>query len=321
MQLPKRLQAAIEREVERIDLKALIRAREDLTRQYRQAGEEPDMASEAHRLAYLLTRMPATYAALAKALEAIRDIQDWNFLSLLDLGAGPGTALWAASEYFPSLQQATLIERDISLTTLGKRLAQEGDHPALKTAHWLYGDLEQMTEFPEHDLVVHSYSIGELKSDAVIPLMEQCWKATRKMLLVVEPGTPVGFERIRLVRSRLIDWGAHMVAPCPHTIACPMVGSDWCHFAARVERTSLHRKLKSGSLGFEDEKFSYVAVSKEPVLLATSRILSEPSRHSGHVNLKLCTRDDGLQFQTISKRHGEQYKQARKASWGDTFPS
>ena len=111
-----------------------------------------------------------------------------------------------------------------------------------------------------------------------------------------------------------------MAAPCPHALACPMVGGDWCHFAARLERTALHRKLKGGSLGYEDEKFSYVAFSKEVVELPPSRILSEPARHSGHVSLKLCTKAEGLQQPIISKKQGELYKQSRKAAWGDPFP-
>src|SRR5262249_25331226 len=139
------------------------------------------------------------------------------------------------------------------------------------------------------------------------------------LLLVIEPGTPVGFERIRMIRRQLIEWGACMVAPCPHTLRCPMEGGDWCHFAARVERTSLHRKLKGGTLGYEDEKYSYVAVSKEPCPLPTARILSEPSRHSGHVTLKLCTRDEWIQHPILSRKQGDRYKQAKKASWGDSF--
>ena len=241
-------------------------------------------------------------------------------VKLARLGAGPGTALWAACENFPTIEKATLIEKDPSLSAIGKRLAEHSEHSAACTASWLAGDLEQTKELPVHDFVVLSYSIGELKPEAMIPLIELSWKATGKLLLIVEPGTPAGFERIRLVRSRLIEWGAHLAAPCPHAVACPMKGSDWCHFAARVERTALHRKLKGGSLGYEDEKFSYVAVSKEPVPLPASRILSEPSRHTGHVELKLCTRSDGLQYQIVSRKQGDLYKQARKAEWGDISP-
>jgi ribosomal protein RSM22 (predicted rRNA methylase) len=202
------------------------------------------------------------------------------------------------------------------LIKIGKELAQHSDVPAVRSAKWLEHDLEIQEEFPSHDCVILSYSIGELKSP--ISLLEKAWQATKKLLLIVEPGTPVGFDRIRNKCKQLIDWGAHLVAPCPHQAACPMQGGDWCHFAARVERTSLHRKLKSGTLGYEDEKFSYIAAAKNPVVLPPSRILSPPDKHSGHILLKLCTAE-GVKTPTLSKKMGDPYKKARKADWGDAI--
>ncbi len=319
MKLPTFLQAAIDRETESLGLRQLSEAREELTRRYRNPSSQQCMTTEAHRIAYLSSRMPATYAALDSSMQALRNVADWQLKTLLDLGAGPGTAMWAACDNFPSIEKATLFEKDLALSAIGKRLAGESGNPAIRSASWQAADLEQLKEIPEHDMLILSYSIGELKPDAMLPLIDHCWKAAGKLLLIVEPGTPAGFEKIRLIRSRLIELGAHLAAPCPYALTCPMKGSDWCHFSARVERTSLHRKLKGGSLGYEDEKFSYVAVSKEPVPLPTARILSEPSRHSGHVNLKLCTKTEGLQHVTISKKRGDQYKQARKAEWGDAL--
>ena len=44
------------------------------------------------------------------------------------------------------------------------------------------------------------------------------------MLVLVEPGTPQGFARIREARAALIAEGAHIVAPCTHENVCPMEG-------------------------------------------------------------------------------------------------
>src|SRR5258708_21955953 len=98
-----------------------------------------------------------------------------------------------------------------------------------------------------------AYSLGE-SDDA--SLLRAAWYASRKALIVIEPGTVAGFECVRKVRDQLIALGAHIAAPCPHANPCPMTGNDWCHFAARVERSSMHRRLKGGDLGHEDEKFS-----------------------------------------------------------------
>jgi len=116
--------------------------------------------------------------------------------------------------------------------------------------------------------------------------------------------------------------GARMLAPCPGERECPMAGpmtgKDWCHFAARVERSSLHRKVKDGALGHEDEKYSYVAVAREAVTPAEVRIIRHPRHRPGLVALDLCTAE-GLRERQVSKRDREKYRQARQARWGDAW--
>lgn len=318
MQLPDSLQVAIEKMSESFGVHELKKAREELSQRYRGSSSEQLMKTEAHRHAYIISRLPATYAALQQVFKAIRERADLPIKSVLDLGAGPGTGVWAACDHFPEIEQAILVERDVSLIAMGRQFAELSEHRAIRGAQWKESDLEKLVDLPLSDLVILSYSIGELKPESMISLMNLCWKSAKQICVVVEPGTPVGFERIRLIRRKLIDWGAHLIAPCPHHLDCPMAGGDWCHFSARVERSSLHRRLKEGSLGHEDEKFSYVAATKKSFLLPPSRILRQPLRHSGHVVLKLCT-TEGVQQPTISKKMGDLYKQARKAEWGDPF--
>lgn len=320
MQLPTALQEAIENVTTALGLHQLIEAREELTKRYRQpvAGSQ-FMTTDVQRQSYVISRMPATYAALQMAFKSIRERAHLPIKSVLDLGAGPGTGMWAAYDNFSDIETITLLEKDKALLNLGKKLTECSKESVIREANWQEGDLEKLTDLPPHDLVILSYSIGELHPQKIESLLNLCWNAAQQLLLIVEPGTPVGFERIRSIRHQLIDKGAHIIAPCPHHLACPMEGGDWCHFAARVERSSLHRRLKGGTLGYEDEKFSYVAVTKEAFSLPSSRILRQPIRHSGHLELKLCT-PEGVQHPTISKKMGDLYKQARKADWGDSFP-
>ena len=58
---------------------------------------------------------------------------------------------------------------------------------------------------------------------------------------------------------------------------------DWCHFAARVNRSALHRRLKEGQLGYEDEKYSYVAAAATGHLArpASGRIVRHPVFRKG----------------------------------------
>ena len=93
---------------------------------------------------------------------------------------------------------------------------------------------------------------------------------------------------------------------------------DWCHFSQRLERSSEHRQLKGGGLGYEDEKFSYVVATRNDVTPAKERIVRHPRKHSGHVQLLLCT-PRGLEERTITKSQKENYRKARKAEWGDEW--
>jgi ribosomal protein RSM22 (predicted rRNA methylase) len=321
--MTQQLQQAIEEEMSCFGLKDLAGAREELTGRYREREAKSKshfMTTDQHRLSYIATRMPATYAAIFYVLQEIkRRMPHLQVKSLLDLGAGPGTGMWAACDVFPELEQVTLIEKDTALASLGKRLASSRTHAAFQKANWQSEDLEQIKSLPVHDLVLLSYSIGELAEEKQRLLLAACWEAAKSVLAVIEPGTPAGFGRIRMLRSQLIESGCQMVAPCPHRLACPMPPDDWCHFAQRVERSSMHRRLKGGSLGHEDEKFSYVAVAKEACVLPQARILRHPLRRSGHSIFMLCTAE-GLKQETVSKRTPELYKKARDLEWGDSFP-
>lgn len=321
MRLPEDLLAAIEGEVEEADRAMLARASFQLTQHYKAANcSGPIMKSEAHRAAYLAVRLPATYAADWAVFSEVRRLApEAEVASLLDLGAGPGTALWAAAETFPTLRQATLVESDDAWLKLGKRFAGHGMHPAVRQAQWIRHDLRTELLFPPHDLVVLSYSLGELAPSPADALLRQAWSCATKLLAIIEPGTMRGFAVIHRARSALIAAGAEILAPCPHCDACPMAAAaDWCHFSQRLQRTSLHRQLKSGALGYEDEKFSYVVASRQSYPPAAARIVRHPQKRRGHVQLTLCT-PSGLATRTMSRSQGEDYQRARQAEWGGAW--
>lgn len=304
MQLPEALQSAIDQILENTPQAVLRKARESLSQDYREGRTSP-FADEAKRLAYLGARMPATYAAVRKVLENISLSG-----SVLDMGAGPGTASWAAADLFPALEKITLIEKSSEAIALGKTLA--ASHPVLQKASWIHQSIGE--PIPKADAAILSYVLSELSEPMVV--VEACWEAV-PLLILIEPGTPKAFQLMRKIRERLIDLKAYIVAPCPHALGCPIQGADWCHFAARVERTRLHRLLKEGSLGYEDEKFSYLIASKTPALPVSNRILRHPLKQSGHVRLTVCTDSGKIEEKTISRKHKELYRQARDSNWGN----
>jgi ribosomal protein RSM22 (predicted rRNA methylase) len=320
MQLPEELRAAIEIETEAIPHRDLALAVAELTSSYKEGSTGGPAINSAAKLgAYLQVRMPATFAANWRVFQEIAALTpEWQPSSVLDLGAGPGTAMWAAAEILRSVKSFNLVERDRKISEAGRRLAQSSQTQAVREAVWMQADLAENAA-ASADLVVISYAIGELAPQQRRSAMEFAWSRAERMLVIITPGTPADFRTILDARAQLLELGAHLLAPCPQESACPMEdGSDWCHFAQRLERTSDHRRLKSGALGYEDEKFSYIVASRDGAGKATARILRHPQKHSGHVQLRLCTGTALVQM-TVTKSQKENYRRARKAEWGDTW--
>ena len=174
---------------------------------------------------------------------------------------------------------------------------------------------------PHADLAVLSYLLGELPEGLGHAVVAAA-TAAAPLVLVVEPGTPRGYAAVLAARTLLTDAGWHLLAPCPQDGTCPLARrpGDWCHFSARLDRTVLHRRLKGGRLGHEDEKFSYVLASRDPVVRAAGRVLRHPVTRKGLVQLEVCRADGTAAPAVVTRRDPGAYRAARDAAWGDAWP-
>jgi len=326
MDLPNSLRLALAHELANVPQKQVAEAVANLSVRYR--NRQPTstgafLRSPSDILAYAAVRFPATFAALYAVLSAVQAQKpDWQPRTLLDAGAGPGTAMWAASELWPQLEQVILLEREEAMIAFGKQLATHARSEALRSARWRNVDLLGKWESTPCALVTTSYVLGELAATKHEDFIEKLWSLTTDTLVIIEPGTPVGFSHIRAARQQLIAAGAWVVAPCPHALACPMVGNDWCHFAQRVSRTTLHRSVKQVDLSYEDEKFSYIAVSRTSSTASTpiaGRVIRHPQIRPGHIHLELCT-PSGLHSAVITRKDKAAFRTARDTRWGDALP-
>lgn len=294
--IPQALREAIQREAADFKGSDLASAATALSAAYR-AGLPPRLDSALARAAYLVTRLPATFAALSCALRELPFAPE----SWLDLGAGPGTASWLANcpltlvEQIPGWQDFT-------------------------PARWIQADLRRLPHIEPHGLVTIAYALNELNDRDRQRLIAEAWSLASHALLVLEPGTKPGFEIVRSARTQLLQAGGHLASPCPHSAACPMPPGDWCHFAVRVERSREHRLAKGGALSYEDEKFSYALFLKEPTQpVAPARVLRHPHTLPHLIEISLCTQSAGIQAARITKKDVRQWKRARKADWGDPW--
>jgi ribosomal protein RSM22 (predicted rRNA methylase) len=281
--------------------------------------DAPILRDRADVAAYAAYRMPATFEAVRSALEEFAAAApDWSPRSHVDVGGGTGAATWAVTATWDGTRPVTVLDWAEPALALGREIAAA--NPALGAAKWQRSRIGAALSIESTDLVTVSYVLNELAPADRTALVDAAATAAQAVV-IVEAGTPAGYARVIEARDRLIAAGFHIAAPCPHSARCPIVpGEDWCHFSARVSRSSLHRKVKGGSLAYEDEKFSYVAATRFPVAPATARIVRRPQIRKGQVLLNLCEPDEHLTRTTVTKRHGDLYKAARDADWGDAWP-
>lgn len=318
MEFPAGLRECLEQQASRWSMEQLREASRSLSERYRQesgAGKKL-VTRELETVVYSLVRMPATFGAVSQALSWGLEYVDFPVESLLDVGAGTGAATWAADALL-SLKEIHCLEREKVMGDQGQKLMAQG---GLSRAVWRQADLVTDPVEERADLVIASYVLNELTPADREKVLKKLWRAAGKILLIVEPGTPVGFAQLRDAREILLREGAHLAAPCPHQEACRLEEGDWCHFTARVARGKLHKLLKEGDVPYEDEKFSYLFLTKEETGRASARILRHPVIEKGQVTLELCGREENRKV-TLRKKEGELFRAAKKAKCGDAMES
>ena len=253
---------------------------------------------------YAVYRLPATYSAFGEALKHTLELYDQKIDSVIDAGAGSGSASIAVSNLLPNIKNYILLERNKYMMEIGKTLHNFG---------YINYDLSKDNLDIKADLVISNYVLNELDINSRINAINKMWNMTNKMMLIVEPGTPEGFSLIREIRDYLISIGAYVIAPCTHMGVCL---NTWCHFSTRVSRSKLHKDLKGGDAPYEDEKYCYIAFSKIVITPCKNRILRHPQINPGFVELEVCSKD-GFKKIKYSKKDKELFKRARKSDAGD----
>lgn len=311
--LPADLSAAVKRLAE--GRKGLGDSSARISEHYRQRGASRQVISGADdAVAYALSRMPATYAAVSAVLaELVARAPGFAPRTLLDAGAGPGTAGWAVAEAFEGIA-LTLMDHNRAFLALAGTLT-EGT--AMDGAQLLEADLGRFELPTRYDLVTCAYALTELPDDEMLAAAERLWRHSDGVLAIIEPGRPRDYQRLMAVRERLIGLGGRVLAPCPHERECPLDEPDWCHFSVRLSRSRDHMRMKGGTLGYEDEKYSYLVVARPGIgAAAAGRVLRRPEENKFSVTLAVCGAD-GLETRVVPSRDKPAFKAAKKLDWGD----
>ena len=318
MKLPDYVERKIEEELSKYKLSVLKEYSQNLSNKYmneKRTGKTL-LSLEEEVLAYSVIRMPATFGAITNALVNTLENNDIEIDSLLDIGAGTGAGSIAVSEIL-GLNEIVCVEREKSMMNLGKKIMSEGN-TSLKNAKWIDVDFLKEDFTRKADLVIVSYMINELKEEDRIRIFNKLIECTNKILLIVEPGTPEGFANIKKIREEAINRNLNILAPCPSHCTCMLEKNDWCSSSVRVQRTKAHKILKNGDVPYEDEKFSYISISKSEWQKANARILRHPIVQGKMIKLKLCT-NSGIKEVTVTKKYSDLYKEVKKKKVGDSI--
>ncbi|MFO7166594.1 MAG: small ribosomal subunit Rsm22 family protein [Chloroflexota bacterium] len=330
LRLPEDLRAGVERALAQAPAARWTRAAQQLSERYRQpraGGEQPLAHSHADVLGYLAISLPATYAQLRGAMAAAAArIPSWAPETLLDLGSGPGTALWAAVDQWPSLRRCEAWEREPAFIAVGRSLAAGSESGAVRGSEWrrvnltaqLAGSRFKSAPRTRYDLVVLGHVLNELDPDVRPAVVAAAWELTAGLLLIVEPGTPAAFEVVRAARNLLLEAGAHTIAPCAHDAPCPLE-NDWCHFPQRIWRPEFQRRARGALSPWEESKYSYAAMARfaaaRPIW---GRVIREPMSNKAYAEAFISAREGIVRHRAL-KRHRDAYRRVQDLAWGEAL--
>jgi ribosomal protein RSM22 (predicted rRNA methylase) len=320
--LPTDLKAALARLAHGVSRRHLAERAAAQSRNYRAGGGSQRIGTNDDALAYAFTRLPATYAVVTAVFNAMREtLPAFAPRTMLDVGAGPGTAAFAAVRAFDALADVRLVDTNAGLRNLALTLMAEADSAPLRQVverqSYGHGDaFALLADAEPAELVTASYIAGEIAAGDLALFTRLLWAATAGALAIVMPGTPEGYAGMLRMRADLIAAGAHVAAPCPHGRPCPLQPPDWCHFAQRLPRSRDHLLVKGGDVPFEDEKFSYVVLSRTRPQPIAARVLAPPKVTKSVVTAKLC-KEGGVETESAARRDLEAYRRFKSWRWGD----
>ncbi|KAH7404520.1 hypothetical protein KP509_15G029500, partial [Ceratopteris richardii] len=138
--------------------------------------------------AYVASRMPAVYSAVYRVLsEVSRRLPDFKPEKIMDYGSGPGTAIWALNEVWPGqIEHANIVEPSEAMSFARRSIFQgfKDQLPKLKNYKSIDAFVREVRPAErEHNLVIASYSMGELHTqEERISVARQLWGLTTDLL-------------------------------------------------------------------------------------------------------------------------------------------
>ncbi|KAI1286951.1 Methyltransferase-like protein 17, mitochondrial [Halotydeus destructor] len=305
---------------------------------------------------YLAARLAGNYAALKSVFQEIkRDDPQFRPRTMFDFGSGIGTTMYAANETWPaSISEHFNVELSEPMNEISRFLLRGGtDNQPMFYNGVFYRQFLPVTHSIKYDMVVSAFSLLDLPTEnSRINVIENLWNKTQDMLVIVEHGNRDGFKAVLEARNfvlekegydvtktyykdqsqqetspaiKRVEPNAHIVAPCPHTLACPRLftgGPVLCNFQIPYAPLDIGQRPV-----ITKERFSYIVMRKGPRPARDSvtwpRIVQPVLSKSKHIICRTCCPDGSIKSVTFTKgKHkGHMYETAKASDWGDLLPA
>lgn len=324
--LPEKISSTIGEILSRPENNGWVVRAEKLHEKYmekRSTREEPFITGYMDVLGYLGLRVSATYAQITSALLQIQEVMpDFAPTSLLDLGSGPGTGVWAATEVWPSIIRARCIDQEQSFLLVGTEILEKAQPTVAVT--WQLHDVPTSLENDtgRYDLIIIANVLNELSELEREQVVEDAMDHCTGVVLIIEPGTPLGFS---IIQKTAEEFSKDATCIAPYINSSVVRSNDfWIHFPQRFQRPEFLRRvrqhMRESSLmasDFEETKFSYIALSKRLTSRNVwGRCVGPVTKQKGFLELPVLTAE-GIEKIKILKRHKAQYSFAKEIKWGE----
>ncbi len=267
-------------------------------------------------LSYVASRMNETSIIVDKVLKTIFQVVDKSEVeSVLDLGSGTGSVLWALENFFSNIN-ITAVEREKCMQKYAKVLCKSLN---LNIEYVLQDVLSKETNnLSNCDLVIESFMLNEMAEKDSYKALDLMINKANKYILLVEPGTPKSYQKMMQIRDCVVAKNLKVLLPCTHCKKCPLI-NDYCNFTVRLNRSKFLKNIKGGALGYEDEKYFYLLLSKQDIKNVENMVIRKPIVRKSCIDLKLCNNGGKVNNITITKKDKENYSKAKKIKHGDIF--
>lgn len=328
-----------------------ITALSDLFTVKRAAGFAGYADDARRRMAYALFYLPQTFTRLTFILEECRDL-GWKPPAgrparVLDLGAGLGAAGFAAARLLD--QPLHLCATDTSAHSLD---VLRESFQATRDALWPRAELETRTVSLLHalrdqdepwDLILCSFALNEaLEAAGEAGAGEWMDRALTRLapdglFVLCEPAAESTSGRVEQLRDRVAAAGrAHVLAPCPHLLPCPLrrEGRVYCHEVRRWTPPPSLAYLNQRLARFVQYlKFSFLAVrASAPEATARdaarARLVAPITEETGKLITRGCACDGEVHTYEVLTRHltreerdaSRDLERGTRVAWGELHP-